>query len=119
MSDHSKHTKSKKKKIYTLTNADDLASELEKKGYKKVIFTAGSWDMIHLGQMRYLAEGKKLGDCLIVGVNSNESIWKVKGRDMGKPILDERIRAECLLYLKAVDYVIILPEPSVKPALMA
>lgn len=109
---------SSKVKIYTLTNIDELNAKIKKKGFKKVIFTSGTFDMIHIGQMRYLSEGKKLGDCLVVGVNSNEAVWAVKGKDMGKPIFDERIRAECLMYLKSVNYVIIMPEPSVKPALM-
>lgn len=82
---------------------------------KKVIFTAGSWDLIHVGQCRYLERAKEMGDILVVGVSSNEAIKKVKGPN--KPILDEKIRAEMLTYLKSVDFVTILPEPSCTPSL--
>lgn len=82
---------------------------------KKVVFTAGSWDLLHVGQCRYLEESKKLGDILVVGVSSNAAIRKVKGPN--KPILDERIRSEMLTYLKSVDFVTILPEPSCQPTL--
>jgi len=65
--------------------------------------------------MRYLEQAKKEGDILIVGVNSNESIRKVKGKN--KPILDEMIRAEALTYMRAVDYVTIIPTASCQPIL--
>lgn len=96
---------------------DDLSSFHKeiKKTDKKVVFTAGSWDMIHVGQMRYLTEAKKLGDILVVGVVSNEAIREVKGPN--KPILDEWIRAESLAFLKCVDYITILPTPSCKAAI--
>jgi rfaE bifunctional protein nucleotidyltransferase chain/domain len=79
---------------------------------KKIVFTSGNWDLLHIGQMRYLAEAKKQGDILVVGVNSNESVRKTKGA--GKPVLDEWVRAESLLFLKSVDYVTIIPTPSCK-----
>lgn len=93
---------------------DDLSEfrESVKKLGKKIVFTAGSWDMIHVGQMRYLQEAKNKGDILVVGVTSNESIRAVKGPN--KPILDEWIRAESLAFLKSVDYVTIIPVPSCK-----
>ncbi len=91
----------------------DFRDQIKKSG-KKVVFTAGSWDMIHVGQMRYLTEAKKLGDILVVGVVSNEAIRAVKGPN--KPILDEWIRAESLVFLKAVDFVTIIPTPSCKAA---
>lgn len=86
-----------------------------KKRDKKVVFTAGSWDLIHAGQCRYLERAKSYGDILVVGVSSNAAISKVKGPN--KPILDEKIRAEMLTFLRAVDYVTILPEPSCTPTL--
>lgn len=82
---------------------------------KKIVFTAGSWDLLHVGQCRYLEEAKSRGDILVVGVSSNDAIRKVKGPN--KPILDEKIRAEMLTYLRAVDFVTILPEPSCTPSL--
>lgn len=82
---------------------------------KKVVFTAGSWDLIHAGQCRYLEKAKTYGDVLVVGVSSNDAIRKVKGPN--KPILDEKIRAEMLTFLKSVDFVTVLPEPSCVPTL--
>lgn len=91
-----------------------LREQLQAKN-KKVVFTAGAWDLIHVGQCRYLERARELGDILVVGVSSNEAIRKVKGPN--KPILDEKIRAEMLTYLKSVDFVTILPEPSCQPTL--
>lgn len=82
---------------------------------KKIVFTAGSWDLLHVGQCRYLEEAKANGDVLVVGVSSNDAIRRVKGPN--KPILDEKIRAEMLTYLRSVDFVTILPEPSCQPSL--
>ncbi len=91
-----------------------LHEQLQAKN-KKIVFTAGSWDLIHVGQCRYLERAKAMGDVLVVGVSSNEAIKKVKGPN--KPILDEKIRAEMLTYLKSVDFVTVLPEPSCTPSL--
>jgi rfaE bifunctional protein nucleotidyltransferase chain/domain len=82
---------------------------------KKIVFTAGSWDLLHVGQCRYLEKAKAQGDVLVVGVSSNEAIRKVKGPN--KPILDEKIRAEMLAYIRPVDFVTVLPEPSCQPSL--
>jgi len=101
-------------KYVDTTDLTDLHKKL-KKDKKKVVFTAGSWDLLHVGQMRYLERAKEQGDILIVGVNSNESIRKVKGKN--KPILDEMIRSEALTYLSAVDYVTNIPTVSCQPVL--
>jgi rfaE bifunctional protein nucleotidyltransferase chain/domain len=86
-----------------------------KQANKKIVFTAGSWDLLHVGQVRYLEKAKEAGDILVVGVSSNEAIRKVKGPN--KPILDEKIRAEMLAYIRPVDFVTVLPEPSCQPSL--
>lgn len=91
-----------------------LGEQLRAKG-KKIVFTAGSWDLIHAGQCRYIEKAKNEGDVLVVGVSSNAAIKAVKGPN--KPILDEKIRAEMLTYLRSVDFVTILPEPSCSPSL--
>ena len=103
-----------KKRLISQSDLMALHEKLKEKG-KKVVFTAGSWDLIHVGQCRYLEEARAYGDILVVGVSSNEAIRKVKGPN--KPILDERIRAEVLTYLRSVDFVTILPEPSCQPSL--
>ncbi|MBX6334366.1 adenylyltransferase/cytidyltransferase family protein [Candidatus Saccharibacteria bacterium] len=103
-----------KKRLVAMSDLMTLHEKLKEKG-KKIVFTAGSWDLLHVGQCRYLEEAKKQGDILVVGVSSNEAIKRVKGPN--KPILDEKIRAEMLTYLRSVDFVTILPEPSCAPTL--
>jgi len=82
---------------------------------KRIVFTAGSWDLLHVGHCRYFEEAKKNGDILVVGVSSDDAIRKVKGPN--KPILGEKIRAEMLTYIRSIDFVTILPEPSCQPTL--
>lgn len=103
-----------KKRLISQSDLMLLGEQLREKG-KKVVFTAGSWDLIHAGQCRYLEKAREYGDVLIVGVSSNNAIKQVKGPN--KPILDEKIRAEMLTFLKSVDFVTILPEPSCQPSL--
>jgi rfaE bifunctional protein nucleotidyltransferase chain/domain len=103
-----------KKRLIAQSDLMALHEKLKEKG-KKVVFTAGGWDLIHAGQCRYLEKSKDEGDILVVGVSSNEAIRRVKGTN--KPILDEKIRAEMLTYLRAVDFVTIVPEPSCQPTL--
>ena len=103
-----------KKRLISQSDLLTLHDKLKEAG-KKVVFTAGSWDLIHAGQCRYLEKAKAYGDVLVVGVSSNDAIRRVKGPN--KPILDEKIRAEMLTFLKSVDFVTILPEPSCVPPL--
>lgn len=79
-----------------------------KKENKKVAFTNGCFDIIHSGHIDYLNEAKKLADILIVAVNSDESVRKIKGDK--RPILDEEERAYILANLKAVDIVTVFDE---------
>ncbi|HSW80114.1 MAG TPA: adenylyltransferase/cytidyltransferase family protein [Candidatus Saccharimonadales bacterium] len=103
-----------KKRLIPMSDLMTLHEKLKENG-KKIVFTAGSWDLLHVGQCRYLEEAKAKGDILVVGVSSNDAIRRVKGPN--KPILDEKIRAEMLTFLRAVDFVTILPEPSCQPSL--
>lgn len=107
-------TASWKKRLVAQSDLQDLHEKLKEAG-KKIVFTAGSWDLLHVGQCRYLEKARSEGDLLVVGVSSNEAIRKVKGPN--KPILDEKLRAEMLTYLRCVDFVTILPEPSCQPSL--
>lgn len=77
---------------------------------KKIIFTNGCFDIIHAGHVRYLTAAKNFGDILIVGLNSDESVRRLKGAS--RPINSEQDRAEVLLGLKAVDYVIVFGEDT-------
>ena len=103
-----------KKRLISQSDLDTLHDQLKERG-KKIVFTAGSWDLIHAGQCRYLERAKAEGDILVVGVSSNDAIKRVKGPN--KPILDEKIRAEMLTFLRSVDFVTVLPEPSCAPTL--
>jgi D-beta-D-heptose 7-phosphate kinase/D-beta-D-heptose 1-phosphate adenosyltransferase len=79
----------------------------QKKG-KKVVFTNGCYDLIHVGHVRYLEEAKSYGDILVVAVNSDDSVRKLKGEK--RPLIPEQERAEVLSALSCVDYVVIFDE---------
>lgn len=88
--------------IVTLEQAVKIAARLRHEG-RKIVTTNGCFDILHIGHARYLAEAKKLGDVLIVGVNSDRSPY-FKGKP-GRPIVPEQERLEMLDSLKPVDYV--------------
>jgi D-beta-D-heptose 7-phosphate kinase/D-beta-D-heptose 1-phosphate adenosyltransferase len=72
---------------------------------KRVVFTNGCFDILHIGHVRYLSAAHKLGDILIVAINSDNAVRELKGT--GRPIVGERERAEMLISLRTVDYVTI------------
>ncbi|MDR1835216.1 MAG: D-glycero-beta-D-manno-heptose 1-phosphate adenylyltransferase [Fusobacteriaceae bacterium] len=82
----------------------------EKKAGKKIVFTNGVFDILHIGHLRYLQEAGKLGDILVVGVNSDSSVKALKGSD--RPVNGENERAELLAGLKPVDYTVIFAEQT-------
>jgi rfaE bifunctional protein nucleotidyltransferase chain/domain len=75
---------------------------------KKVVFTNGCFDLIHAGHIDYLTKAKKMGDVLIVGLNSDSSVTKIKGKK--RPILNEAERTFILSSLKPVDYIVVFNE---------
>lgn len=75
---------------------------------KTLVFTNGCFDIIHAGHVRYLAEARRLGDCLIVGLNSDRSVQELKGPT--RPVNHQDDRAEVMGALAAVDYVVIFDE---------
>ena len=75
---------------------------------KKIVFTNGCFDILHLGHLKYLEESKKLGDFLIVAINSDESVKILKGS--GRPVNNYTLRSKNLMKLKFVDEVIIFSE---------
>lgn len=77
---------------------------------KKIVFTNGCFDILHAGHVRYLTVAKNFGDVLIVGLNSDESVRKLKGEN--RPVNNELDRAEVLLGLKAVDEVVVFGEQT-------
>jgi len=72
-------------------------------GAKKIVVTIGSWDMLHIGHVRYLMRAKDQGDLLIVGVDSDSAVKKYKGPN--RPIIPEQERREMLCYQSCVDFV--------------
>jgi D-glycero-beta-D-manno-heptose 1-phosphate adenylyltransferase len=83
--------------------------ELRQRG-QTVVFTNGCFDLLHPGHVRYLAEARSLGDALIVALNSDRSVRVLKGE--GRPILNERERADVICALQAVDYVTIFDDET-------
>lgn len=85
------------------------AKELKAQG-KKIVTTNGCFDILHLGHVRILEAAKELGDILIVGINTDESVKRLKGPE--RPINSELERAEVIGALKSVDFVTIFPEDT-------
>ena len=96
-----------------------LAQIIEEKRQNgaKIVMANGCFDLFHVGHIRYLSGAKKLGDILIVGINSDEQVRKLKGEK--RPFMPEDERAEIVSALSFVDYVTIFPEPTVTELLRA
>jgi len=77
---------------------------------KKIVATNGCFDILHVGHLRYLEASKALGDVLVVGLNSDKSVKRLKGES--RPINNQDDRAEMLLALKPVDFVVIFDEDT-------
>jgi rfaE bifunctional protein nucleotidyltransferase chain/domain len=89
----------------------ELLEILEKvRGKKKIVFTNGCFDILHAGHADYLNKAKSLGDILVVGINSDASVRRIKGEK--RPILPQQMRAYLLDNLKPVDYVVIFEEDT-------
>ncbi|RZD16117.1 MAG: D-glycero-beta-D-manno-heptose 1-phosphate adenylyltransferase [Candidatus Acididesulfobacter guangdongensis] len=86
-----------------------LVAELKDKS-KKIVFTNGCFDIIHAGHVAYLNEAKQLGDILIVGINSDSSVKKLKGNS--RPIVTEDDRSYIIANLKPVDFVVIFSDDT-------
>ena len=101
-------------KIVERSQLPELATNLRAQT-KKVVFANGCFDILHVGHVRYLQGARSEGDALIVGVNADSSVCRLKGP--GRPILDEGARALLVAALHAVNYVVIFPEPNVEALL--
>jgi len=77
---------------------------------KKLVFTNGVFDILHVGHVRYLAQAKELGDALVVAINSDASVRELKGE--GRPLVSQNDRAEVLSALSSVDYVTVFDDNS-------
>ena len=90
---------------------------IERRGGAQIVLANGCFDLFHVGHIRYLAGAKALGDILIVGINSDEQVRKLKGEN--RPFMSEQERAEIVSALKFVDYVTIFPEATVTELIRA
>jgi len=106
----------KLKKFYPLEQLTKIIPEHKRKG-QKIVLANGCFDLIHVGHIRYLREAKDRGDILVVALNSDSSIHRLKGR--GRPILQEKERAEILSSFSSVDYVTFFDELNVEKVLLA
>ena len=79
-------------------------------GGKRVVFTNGCFDILHAGHVRYLNKARSFGDCLVLGLNTDSSVSRIKGPS--RPINSELDRAEVVGALKSVDYVVLFDEPT-------
>lgn len=91
---------------------------------QRVVFTNGCFDILHAGHVRYLAQARALGDCLVLGLNSDASVRRLKGES--RPVNAELDRAAVLSALRSVDFVVLFDEPTaedliekVRPAVYA
>lgn len=84
---------------------------------KKVVLANGCFDILHVGHLRYLQGARRLGEVLVVAINSDASMRAIK--DSGRPILDQDERAALVSALECVDYVVVFDEPDVSRVLDA
>jgi len=96
-------------KIHSREILKEKIDRLREEG-KKIVFTNGCFDILHVGHTRYLREAKKLGDILILALNSDSSVRGLKGDR--RPMIPEEERADVVASLEAVDYVTLFDEPT-------
>lgn len=98
-----------KNKILTLQDLETKLREWSKEG-KKIVFTNGCFDIIHQGHIDYLAKAKDLGDILIIGLNTDQSVSTIKGKN--RPIQDQESRAIILASMQFVDAIVYFSDPT-------
>ena len=96
-------------KLVSFETIEELAKDLKRQN-KSIVFTNGCFDILHLGHVKYLQKAKGLGDVLIVGLNSDASVARLKGP--GRPVTAEYDRAYLLASLEVVDYVVVFSEDT-------
>jgi rfaE bifunctional protein nucleotidyltransferase chain/domain len=93
-----------------ILSANRLKDILKRRRDKKVVFTNGCFDILHIGHIRYLRAAKSKGDILVVGLNADESVRRLKGPT--RPITPQKERAQILAALEAIDYIVIFNEET-------
>jgi 3-deoxy-manno-octulosonate cytidylyltransferase (CMP-KDO synthetase) len=96
-------------KIIDRVALKEIVDRLKADG-KKVVFTNGCFDILHVGHLRYLQHARGLGECLVIGLNTDEAVRNLKGSE--RPFVPENERAEMMAGLECVDYVVIFKEPT-------
>jgi D-beta-D-heptose 7-phosphate kinase/D-beta-D-heptose 1-phosphate adenosyltransferase len=96
-------------KIFEREELKDKVHALKKAG-KKIVFTNGCFELLHIGHVRYLKAARAEGDLLVVGINSDRSVHQIKGPK--RPVVPENERAEVLASLACVDFVTLFDEPD-------
>ncbi|HET7876268.1 MAG TPA: adenylyltransferase/cytidyltransferase family protein [Methylomirabilota bacterium] len=96
-------------RLVSLEEAERLALRWRREG-KRVVLANGCFDLLHVGHIRYLRDARALGDALIVGLNSDASAGRLKGR--GRPIMPAAERAEIVGAIEGVDAVVVFEEDS-------
>ena len=91
-------------------SAAKIIADEARKDSRRIVFTNGCFDIIHAGHVKYLAEAKKLGDVLFLGLNSDQSVRRLKGDS--RPINSEADRASVLSALRFIDYVVVFGEDT-------
>lgn len=104
------------KKLYSLAKLTKIIQEHKSKGHK-IVLANGCFDLIHVGHIRYLNESRREGDILVVALNSDTSIQKLKGKT--RPILNQEERTEILSSFWFVDYLTFFDELNVEKVLLS
>ncbi len=100
---------SPKNKIYSLLKLKKIIDKHKKAG-EKIVFTNGCFDILHIGHLAYLEKASRHGDILIIGLNSDNSVRKIKGEN--RPLVPQNERAFALACLSFVDYIVLFDEEN-------
>lgn len=90
---------------------------VERRNRKRIVLANGCFDVLHVGHIRYLTAAREAGDFLVVGINSDEQVERLKGN--GRPFLPQEERAEMIAALRPVDAVTVFSEPTVEELIRA
>lgn len=101
-------------KVVSRSQARERAAALRQEG-AVIVLANGAFDLLHVGHVRYLAAARALGDVLVVAVNSDASVARLKGP--GRPVVPEQERVELLSHLACVDYLVVFDESTVAEVL--
>ena len=97
-------------KLRELTELKEILESCKSSG-KRIVFANGCFDILHVGHVRYLQEARALGDLLVVGLNSDSSVRRLKGE--GRPVIDQNGRVTLLTALECVDYIVLFEDDTV------